>query len=68
MPESWRSAPCRFTLPGDFVVGGYVFKRGELEGYATMLQALRALQAEREARAGIEPAPRLTLLPGGLNP
>lgn len=65
VPESWRLAPCAFTLTGDLVVGGYVFKRGELEGYGVMLQALKSLQRARDASHGVDAAPLLTLLPGG---
>lgn len=69
VPPDWRRAPCAFTRTGSLVIGGYVFARGELEGYGVMLQALRSLQREREAAsAGTVPAsgrPALVLLPGG---
>lgn len=69
VPESWRRCPCAFTRTGELIVGGYVFQRGTLEGYGTMLQALRALQNERAAQVGlpVDRKPRLLLLPGGLS-
>jgi len=56
VPPAWRQVGARFTAAGELVVGQYVFVRGELEGYGTMLQALRALQQEeREIRKQVTP-------------
>ncbi|MEY4429160.1 MAG: hypothetical protein RLZZ182_1849 [Pseudomonadota bacterium] len=66
VPADWFKIGAGFNAAGDLCVGVYVFRRGELEGYGVMLQALRELRREREA--GVVPSPQrplLVVLPGG---
>lgn len=66
VPAAWREAGGGFNRLGELCVGRYVFRFSELDGYGVMLQALRALQQDRER--GVQPPlqrPLLVVLPGG---
>jgi hypothetical protein len=66
MPPAWRRRGAGFNVAGDLVVGAYVFRVGELEGYGVMLDALRTLSQERARRGPEEPVlPLLTVIRGG---
>src|SRR5574343_1093995 len=66
VPPDWRRIGALFSRLGELQVGSYAFRPCELEGYGVMLQALRALQLERETgKPATQQRPLLVVLPGG---